>query len=46
MIIIMIMIKIQGRGTACLPDQLQKMHDETYTKVNFKLVQKLSNKDF
>ena len=41
----MIMIKIQGRGTACLPDQLQKMHNETYTKVNFKLVQKLSNKD-
>ena len=43
----MIMVKIQGRGTACLPNQLQKMPNDpyTYTKVNFKSVQKLSNKD-
>jgi len=25
-IIMMIMIKIQGRGTACLPDQLQRKY--------------------
>jgi len=46
----MIMIKIQGRGTAYLPDQLQRKYtikpiQKTYTKISFKSVQKLSNKD-
>ena len=38
------MIKIQGRGTACLPNQLQKrLYNVTYTKVNFKSIQKSSD---